>query len=219
MWSFHQLLSFSFVSFSSLSSSLRPFCVAHVLRFPPRKEQRTAQSKDSTMKMKTLRFARECVYIYLLKRRPDANKCILHSENTNAQKERESVREINPFLCEYSSLNVRHTFDTFSRENVRERQKSEQTKLRGKAEHTEDAPENEVETLATGGRLLRTRYIMSTPQFRAGNPLAPEKGAFPLDHFGECATFKETYLKCLQVRLICSRARCVRAMVSRSHSY
>ncbi|CAL6285907.1 unnamed protein product [Bathycoccus prasinos] len=39
---------------------------------------------------------------------------------------------------------------------------------------------------------------MSTPQFRAGNPLAPEKGAFPLDHFGECATFKETYLKCLQ---------------------
>ena len=41
---------------------------------------------------------------------------------------------------------------------------------------------------------------MSTPQFRGGNPLAPEKGAFPLDHFGECATFKETYLKCLQVR-------------------
>jgi len=39
---------------------------------------------------------------------------------------------------------------------------------------------------------------MSTPQFRAGNPLAPEKGAFPLDHFGECATFKEKYLKCLQ---------------------
>ena len=97
MWSFHQLLSFSFVSFSSLSSSLRPFCVAHVLRFPP-KEQRTAQSKDSAMKMKTLRFARECIYIYLLKRRPDANKCILHSENTNAQKERESVGEINPFF-------------------------------------------------------------------------------------------------------------------------
>ncbi|CAL6287084.1 unnamed protein product [Bathycoccus prasinos] len=39
---------------------------------------------------------------------------------------------------------------------------------------------------------------MSTPQFRAGNPLAPEKGAFPLDHFGECAKFKEKYLKCLQ---------------------
>jgi hypothetical protein len=111
-------LSFSFTSF--FTSSLRPFCVVHVLRFP-RKEQRTAQSKDSTMKMKTLRFARECVYIYLLKRRPDANKCILHSENTNAQKERESVGEINPFLCESSSLNVRHTFDTFSRENVREK--------------------------------------------------------------------------------------------------
>jgi hypothetical protein len=88
--------------------------------------------------MKTLRFARECVYIYLLKRRPDANECILHGENTNAQRERESVGEITPFLCESSSLNVRHTFDTFSRENVRERRKSEQTKLRcGKAEHAD----------------------------------------------------------------------------------
>ena len=90
------------------------------------------------MKMKTLRFARECVYIYLLKRRPDANTCILHGENTNAQRERESVGEITPFLCESSSLNVRHTFDTFSRENVRERRKSEQTKLRGgKAERAD----------------------------------------------------------------------------------
>ena len=52
--------------------------------------------------------------------------------------------------------------------------------------------------------LRRTRYKMSTPQFRGGNPLAPEKGAFPLDHFGECATFKETYLKCLQVLYSCS---------------
>ena len=84
--------------------------------------------------MKTLRFARECIYIYLLKRRPDANTRILHGENTNARRERESVGEITPFLCESSSLNVRHTFDTFSRENVRERRKSEQTKLRGKAE-------------------------------------------------------------------------------------
>jgi cytochrome c oxidase assembly protein subunit 19 len=39
---------------------------------------------------------------------------------------------------------------------------------------------------------------MSTPQFRAGNPLAPEKGAFPLDHFGECTSFKEKYLECLR---------------------
>ena len=42
--------------------------------------------------------------------------------------------------------------------------------------------------------------IMSTPQFRAGNPLAPEKGAFPLDHFGECTATKEKYLECLRVR-------------------
>ena len=48
---------------------------------------------------------------------------------------------------------------------------------------------------------------MSTPQFRAGNPLAPEKGAFPLDHFGECAKFKEKYLKCLQVRMFTMLSR------------
>ena len=97
-----------------------------------------------------------------------------------------------------------------------EKDTSEQTKLRGKAERAEDAPENEVETLATGGRLLRTRYKMSTPQFRAGNPLAPEKGAFPLDHFGECATFKETYLKCLQVLLMFSRSMLKRDGITRS---
>ena len=82
---------------------------------------------------------------------------------------------------------------------------SEQTKLRGKAERAEDAPENESRrSRQLKVALQHTRYKMSTPQFRGGNPLAPEKGAFPLDHFGECATFKETYLKCLQVRLICS---------------
>ena len=48
---------------------------------------------------------------------------------------------------------------------------------------------------------------MSTPQFRAENPLAPEKGAFPLDHFGECSKFKETYLKCLQVRMFTMLSR------------
>ena len=58
---------------------------------------------------------------------------------------------------------------------------------------------------------------MSTPQFRAGNPLAPEKGAFPLDHFGECAKFKEKYLKCLQVRHVL--AFNVYAMFSCSYSY
>jgi len=87
---------------------------------------------------------------------------------------------------------------------------SEQTKLRGKAERAEDAPENESRrSRQLKVALQHTRYKMSTPQFRAGNPLAPEKGAFPLDHFGECATFKETYLKCLQVRLIMfSYVRC-----------
>uniref|UniRef100_A0A8D0E4B0 Cytochrome c oxidase assembly factor COX19 n=1 Tax=Salvator merianae TaxID=96440 RepID=A0A8D0E4B0_SALMN len=29
-------------------------------------------------------------------------------------------------------------------------------------------------------------------------PTPPEKGAFPLDHFGECTAFKEKYMKCLR---------------------
>uniref|UniRef100_A0A8C5QID0 Cytochrome c oxidase assembly protein COX19 n=1 Tax=Leptobrachium leishanense TaxID=445787 RepID=A0A8C5QID0_9ANUR len=28
-------------------------------------------------------------------------------------------------------------------------------------------------------------------------PQPPEKGAFPLDHFGECKSFKEKFMKCL----------------------
>lgn len=28
-------------------------------------------------------------------------------------------------------------------------------------------------------------------------PLAPEKGVFPLDHFGECKQLMQTYLACL----------------------
>ncbi|KAI2646797.1 Cytochrome c oxidase assembly protein COX19 [Labeo rohita] len=29
-------------------------------------------------------------------------------------------------------------------------------------------------------------------------PRSPDKGAFPLDHFGECKSFKETYMRCLK---------------------
>ena len=92
-----------------------------------------------------------CVYISAKKKTRRKHVYSAQREHKRAERERESVGEITPFLCESSSLNVRHTFDTFSRENVRERRKSEQTKLRGgKAERAEDAPENEVEnTLAT----------------------------------------------------------------------
>ncbi|XP_077481228.1 cytochrome c oxidase assembly protein COX19 [Stigmatopora argus] len=31
-------------------------------------------------------------------------------------------------------------------------------------------------------------------------PKAPDKGSFPLDHFGECKSFKETFMKCLRER-------------------
>lgn len=29
-------------------------------------------------------------------------------------------------------------------------------------------------------------------------PRPPDKGSFPLDHFGECASFKEAFLRCLR---------------------
>ncbi|XP_062444215.1 cytochrome c oxidase assembly protein COX19 [Rhea pennata] len=29
-------------------------------------------------------------------------------------------------------------------------------------------------------------------------PRPPDKGAFPLDHFGECGAFKEQFLECLR---------------------
>ncbi|XP_061562365.1 cytochrome c oxidase assembly protein COX19 [Phycodurus eques] len=29
-------------------------------------------------------------------------------------------------------------------------------------------------------------------------PRPPDKGSFPLDHFGECKAFKETFMKCLR---------------------
>ncbi|XP_058013874.1 cytochrome c oxidase assembly protein COX19 [Pituophis catenifer annectens] len=41
---------------------------------------------------------------------------------------------------------------------------------------------------------------MSTMVFgsKSFKPRAPDKGAFPLDHFGECTLFKEKFMKCLQ---------------------
>ena len=78
---------------------------------------------------------------------------------------------------------MRHTFDTFSRENVRERQKSEQTKLRGKAEHTEDAPENEVETLATGGRVKTHSLHYVNAAIPRWEPSGPGKRRLPVGPF------------------------------------
>ncbi|CAL8380267.1 cytochrome c oxidase assembly protein COX19 [Gadus morhua] len=33
---------------------------------------------------------------------------------------------------------------------------------------------------------------------KAFKPRAPDKGSFPLDHFGECKGFKDTFMKCLR---------------------
>ncbi|NWI98721.1 COX19 protein, partial [Crypturellus undulatus] len=42
---------------------------------------------------------------------------------------------------------------------------------------------------------MSTAMNFSTKSFQAR---PPDKGAFPLDHFGECAAFKEQFLECLR---------------------
>ncbi|KAA0725363.1 Cytochrome c oxidase assembly protein COX19 [Triplophysa tibetana] len=42
---------------------------------------------------------------------------------------------------------------------------------------------------------MSTAMNFGTKSFR---PRAPDKGSFPLDHFGECKTFKEIYMRCLR---------------------
>jgi len=63
--------------------------------------------------MLMLRFARECIYICW---KEDQTKRAYSEQQEQQHTEREKESEINP-LGAYSSLNVRHTFDGFSREN------------------------------------------------------------------------------------------------------
>ncbi|KAJ7987692.1 hypothetical protein DPEC_G00329130 [Dallia pectoralis] len=42
---------------------------------------------------------------------------------------------------------------------------------------------------------MSTAMNFSNKSFR---PRAPDKGSFPLDHFGECKAFKEKFMKCLK---------------------
>ena len=36
------------------------------------------------------------------------------------------------------------------------------------------------------------------PSFRGQGAIPPEKGSFPLDHYGECADAMKAYLKCME---------------------
>ncbi|XP_028561185.1 cytochrome c oxidase assembly protein COX19 [Lacerta agilis] len=42
---------------------------------------------------------------------------------------------------------------------------------------------------------MSTAMNFGTKSFK---PRPPDKGAFPLDHFGECTAFKEKFMKCLR---------------------
>uniref|UniRef100_A0A3P8XME6 Cytochrome c oxidase assembly protein COX19 n=1 Tax=Esox lucius TaxID=8010 RepID=A0A3P8XME6_ESOLU len=42
---------------------------------------------------------------------------------------------------------------------------------------------------------MSTAMNFSSKSFR---PRAPDKGSFPLDHFGECKAFKEKFMRCLK---------------------
>lgn len=44
------------------------------------------------------------------------------------------------------------------------------------------------------------------PFQRTFKPVPPEKGAFPLDHFGECVDFKDSFLNCLKKNKLDSAA-------------
>ncbi|XP_053936416.1 uncharacterized protein LOC104066006 isoform X2 [Cuculus canorus] len=45
------------------------------------------------------------------------------------------------------------------------------------------------------GRDMSTAMNFGTKSFK---PRPPDKGAFPLDHFGECSAFKERFMECLR---------------------
>ncbi|XP_066522598.1 cytochrome c oxidase assembly protein COX19 [Hoplias malabaricus] len=42
---------------------------------------------------------------------------------------------------------------------------------------------------------MSTAMNFGTKSFK---PRPPDKGSFPLDHFGECKAFKETFMRCLR---------------------
>ncbi|XP_036027989.1 cytochrome c oxidase assembly protein COX19 isoform X2 [Onychomys torridus] len=42
---------------------------------------------------------------------------------------------------------------------------------------------------------MSTAMNFGTKSFQ---PRPPDKGSFPLDHFGECKSFKEKFMKCLR---------------------
>ncbi|KAG8509971.1 Cytochrome c oxidase assembly protein COX19, partial [Galemys pyrenaicus] len=46
-----------------------------------------------------------------------------------------------------------------------------------------------------GSAIMSTAMNFGSKSFQ---PRAPDKGSFPLDHFGECKSFKEKFMKCLR---------------------
>ncbi|XP_029804492.1 cytochrome c oxidase assembly protein COX19 isoform X1 [Suricata suricatta] len=47
----------------------------------------------------------------------------------------------------------------------------------------------------TGAAIMSTAMNFGSKSFQ---PRPPDKGSFPLDHFGECKSFKEKFMKCLR---------------------
>ncbi|KAG5195499.1 hypothetical protein JEQ12_012788, partial [Ovis aries] len=46
-----------------------------------------------------------------------------------------------------------------------------------------------------GAAIMSTAMNFGSKSFQ---PRPPDKGSFPLDHFGECKSFKEKFMKCLR---------------------
>ncbi|XP_031462526.1 cytochrome c oxidase assembly protein COX19 [Phasianus colchicus] len=51
------------------------------------------------------------------------------------------------------------------------------------------------ESGGAGAAAMSTAMNFSAKSFK---PRPPDKGAFPLDHFGECSAFKERFMQCLR---------------------
>ena len=92
------------------------------------------------------------------------------------RRERESVRD-QSVRCEYSSLYVRHTFDNFSRENVRERHERTQSC----AEKQSTDTRKRIETLTTEGRVTHSLYVNAAIPRR--EPSGPGKRRLPVGPF------------------------------------
>ena len=124
------------------------------------------------------------------------------------RRERESVRD-QSVRCEYSSLYVRHTFDNFSRENVRERHERTQSC----AEKQSTDTRKRIETLTTEGRVTHSLYVNAAIPRR--EPSGPGKRRLPVGPFRRVRKVQGEVFEVF-TGTTCSCVRCLRDVLALS---